>query len=485
MQMRRLLLAAITGAAVGCGADSNPAKERVGEAIQALVTDCEYLNEDLYKPLEIPVVFEHELLITDLSVVEDPCRTSMNPPPPPACAGSSDGEWTFNYLMKGMSGNLTIERFVAEWIHTFEVNQTVNSFTVPARTNARSKLIDPWLVASGCAAGAPIVGANACTLDMSKAPFILLAIVNRVDLAGPIPGGRPGELRFVFGLKDPNNANNVDFHTGIIIEYKLPSSLDAIQWAELWHDLAKQPMGSAAYLSALEVITDAVTSIGAEPGALNNGSALGQIRTNDLELGGSTQPWELRQYELTDVGMGPDRALLTLKPVADSPSPSLNNSALLDQYIANNQQAILDQTHVVPLTYQSSVFQGGAGHVTIQAGFPLFTWQAPNASSEVRHRFAFATCGGCHGGETDTDITEFAHVKHRITGLQSSTSFFLQTSTQPKASNSGLPMFTFAVPDPIQPAIVREYNEPWRRVCEMTRLLNGDPIPYTNAIGAH
>src|SRR5262249_59164334 len=86
------------------------------------------------------------------------------------------------------------------WLQTWQANQTINTFNVPARPNINTQIIQPWLAASGGA-----------SLDLGIAPFRLLAIVNRLDLrtgSGGYGGStrNAGELRVVFGAGRPGRS---------------------------------------------------------------------------------------------------------------------------------------------------------------------------------------------------------------------------------------------------------------------------------------
>lgn len=416
----------------------------------------------------VPVNFPAEMVITNLAVVEDPCRTTLTPTV--ACPAGSVGVWTFAELMSRMSGTVPANVFVAEWLRTFELGSVVNGFPVPARANVRPALIDPWLVASGCAPGAPLVGAGACPLDLTRAPFRLLAIVNRVDLEDATVG-EPGELRFVFGAVDLSAAGRPPLEATFIFEYELPSSLPIFDWTTRLHDLRLFPLGSAPYRNHLQSITDDVTLPGAEPGDPNLGSAIAQLRTNEIDLGGP--PWKMREYHLQNVGRGFDAQALRMQPTAQSPDDSLNLSGPLDAFLAANEPLILDVAHTVP-----NVMLGG------ETSAPML-WDETGAAGilpETRHLFGFATCSGCHTDETNT---AFTHVNTRNAGVASTLSPFLGVSAAPAAPGSGNPAAFQTVVDPAPSGLVFQYNEPWRRVCEVRRILGGAAVPYTRPHGAH
>lgn len=267
--------------------------ESVDEAAEALTTDCDYLNDSVWAPLAPPVNYTRELLITDLAVIDEPCRTTWTLG---GGCGANRGLWTFGELMTRMAGAVPPQVFVADWLHSWEVGNVVNGFPVPARPGIRGAIIDPWLIASGFAAGDPIVGGGARPLDLKKAPFRLLGIANRVDLGGAGFGAvDPGEARFVFGATgggDPILGGAVPFT--VIFEYKLPPQRGGVayndfNWASDWHVLSDAattgPVGSAAYLAQLTGILHDITRPGAWAGKPNFGSSIGQVRTNEVAFG--------------------------------------------------------------------------------------------------------------------------------------------------------------------------------------------------------
>src|SRR5262245_38575285 len=132
-----------------------------------------------------------ELLITDVSVVEDPARTYN----PCTGAGTPMGPWTFGKLMTEMANQpatgIDPSDFTLHWLQQWSTDRVINGFTVTNRaTGLNNVIINPWpKLANG-------------KLDLSKAPFRLLAIVNRIDLRGSTAygSGNAGEARMVFGL---------------------------------------------------------------------------------------------------------------------------------------------------------------------------------------------------------------------------------------------------------------------------------------------
>ena len=130
---------------------------------------------------------------------------------------------------------------------------------------------------------------------MAKAPFRLLAIVNRLDLRKTDDGDfHAGEGRFVFGLVDVESGC-MPREFVVIFEYGQPAATVAeIQdWAHAWHGLSAHGFGPD-YNESLEAVTHGFTGPGADP-SKPNGSSINQIRTNEIVLDG---PWELREFRV-------------------------------------------------------------------------------------------------------------------------------------------------------------------------------------------
>jgi hypothetical protein len=181
-------------------------------------------------------------------------------------------------------------------------------------------------------------------------------------------------------------------------------------WASRWQGLSAFALGSASYNRELQRITDAFTASGAN---LNkpNGSALNQLRTNEVSL---AFPWELREFKIAANGQ------MRPRPTQQTPRQSLNNTQELATFINANQTAILNDKHVVP----ASMLSGSS--------LDIVPWRAPGIKEDVRKAFAIATCIGCHSGETGTSFT---HVKPRMSTSEAAISTFLETKLQLRAQD--------------------------------------------------
>jgi hypothetical protein len=364
------------------------------------------------------------LFITAVKVVEDPQRTYD----PCTQQGTRLGAWTFGRLMTEIANQpltgIDPALMAEHWMGQFLNDQSVNGFTVPAHTMAPNLVLQGW---SRLPDG---------RLDLSRAPFRLLAIVNRQDLRSSViyGGENAGEARLVFGAlrcaTPQNPAARDDLAFTVIFEYgiKRRGCAGVRDWARQWRDLADVPLGSPAYNTALQAITDQFTLRNAAPERLN-GSAIHQVRSNEtsfLFMPGE-DGWELRESVLTKGG--PTGGLLENATVAQSPASTLkagNQIGVVRDFIDLNAASILAGTHEVPLQFPAGTpFRGGVD----DPGSPS-AWKPPGLMTpSARHPFALATCGGCHTLETGST---FVHVFPRQAGVASKLSDFLTGADMPK-----------------------------------------------------
>lgn len=356
-----------------------------------------------------------ELFITDLSVVEDPCRTRDDA----ECDESVRGAWTFGKLMASMAGLASVDEdpravsaFVLGWLKQMENDQHVNGFLVKGRPGVRD-FTNNWARASGFrSAEDPNL-----VLDMSQAPFRLLAIVSRLDLRQKDTDGQTihaGEGRFIFSFL----SSSFSLGGTVIFEYALPARDcgDVILWAKRWHELGSLPFGDE-YNAMLQNITDDFAGLGADP-RQPNGNSISQVRTNQVGISGV---WELREFKLENRTRlpassfsGSNRAILIQRPVAQTPDISYDGTKMLTRYLDSFPD---DQD--VPLKFEGIPFRGGSSIVPRLS----FTFQSPNTDcTDRRQTFSLNTCSGCHSGDTRTPFT---HVTLRRAGQESQLSRFL------------------------------------------------------------
>lgn len=344
------------------------------------------------------IVPEKSLMITALSVVEDPARTFD----PFTKKGSPTGAWGFGKLVSELAkqdgGSAKPVEFLSRILDSWATDATVNGDTLGKRTRI-SAIKDTWLKFSG-----------GSQLDVNQAPFRLLAIVNRVDLRDAAPGSA-GEARFVFGAID-DKGGSLPFT--LILEYGVSvTDFTGLQaWAQRWADLSTEP--AATYNAKLQLLTnDYTTSLGPR-GSRPVGARLNQLRTNEIFLGA---PWQLREFNIASNGLP---ALVTTKKTPRDAFTTAQLQPVLKQFLQQNAPVITPQgTHDVPEEFANHKMLAGK----TEAPTPSFLWTAGSGIPEgTRRAFSLNTCNGCHAGETGT---VFTHVFPRLAGQESKLSGFL------------------------------------------------------------
>lgn len=383
------------------------------------------------------------LMITNTSVVADPTRT-WNP-----CnnTGNANGVWTFNHLMTQMANQgatgINPSDFVQAWLNQWLANPTINNDPIPARVRM-NHIINQWPKLSNG------------KLNLGQSPLRLLAIAPRVDLRRTTGGGSPyapssgnfldaGELRFVFGFvaKQTVNFNPATAFLGaaqinnstcfalpftVIFEYRVPKAgcQNVRSWAQQWVLLKNLLPGSNAYNTQLQALTQQIVTANANP-TRPNGSALGQLRTNEVAL---DAPWELREFRLTQAPFSFLNANTVEDTIRNDPGSDFNNNTngtgRLLAWIQNVVKPVLvlqgneASIPLVPLLFQNLSFLAADSRVNEPPPGPgtgpdyiTFHWSAPGlnfASAKekwARHRVSRASCNGCHRRET---FTHFTHV---------------------------------------------------------------------------
>ncbi len=398
---------------------------------------------------------EKSLLVRDLSVVEDASRT-FNP-----CtnAGTPMGKWTFGYLMTQLANQsqtgIDPREFTRQWLNKWLAPApTVNGFTPTVRQRMQSVIIDPWEAASG-GPGQP--------LDLSKAPFRLLSIVNRIDLRrnNGFGGRDAGEGRFVFSAIDRRNGGCRTMQFTVIFEYGIDRQGNAVRdWARQWYDLSAMQFGPQ-FNAALEAITEQFAAAGRAP-SRPNGSALNQLRTNEIAIANASpdDDWQLREFRLFADG-APDAGQLRQVTVKLTPDTTLRAADTTARFINHKTQLILQERHDVPEVWEAMNFLGGFSDVVNPTNaFPPpenFWRDGPTvriSNREARHKFSINTCNACHATET---ATAFTHVKPAPFGTVAGLSGF---------------MTGIDVADAADGSPTRRFDEFERRALDLDQLVN-------------
>ena len=334
---------------------------------------------ELAEPTGCFIRSRRELMITSPTVVDDPVRTTFNPSFP-TNRPESRGVWTFGRLLRDMARTPEEAPALAENLfRTWLTDQTVNGFTVFARPAIQRVVLDNW----------PRTPEG--VLDLDRAPLMLQAIVNRIDVRN-LAQGNAGEGRFVFAVVGPFGVEQFT----VILEYKLPAQTEAdvLEWANLWHGLSEHPFPSESYNAALEALTLRFSGRNAGPGRVN-GSALSQLRTNEISL---VPRWEFREFVLS-AGTG----MLEETTVKLTPDLGFNGSPVLADFVNQNAEAIRAEQHVMPDQFQGQPFLAGS------VFNDLIFWFAPGiVDNEARHKLSLNTCNGCHGPESGTTFLQIS-----------------------------------------------------------------------------
>lgn len=401
-----------------------------GRKLKIVPLDCAYAHA---------IDWRRSLLVTDRAVVADAARTyipfSVGASGPGPAQGTPNGVWTFEHLIRKAAGAADPGQMLTGWMETWApptppaptptpTPLIVNGWRPTPRPNFAARIVRPWAkTASG-------------TLDVGKAPFQLLAIVNRVDKADGLSWaasaghtfdptkGTAGELRFVFGALAAESGAPLRFT--VIFEYTVlqPDCVAFGTWARRWIDLSALPIGSPAYLDALQALTEEVVSGGH--------GVLARIRTNEVDLGQlfGGAVWDQREFHpvagalpLTTVENTPDGCFNSTEPPPASPPPAcVGGPARLAAYLNANPAPIIADHYQLPAQLPPPTPLLGA---EARAKGALTYWDLPGIGADLRFHFSLGTCNGCHNRETETNslhidpmvpVGQPAHLSQFLTG---------------------------------------------------------------------
>jgi hypothetical protein len=327
-----------------------------------------------FPPPDVAIDSQRELLVTDRSVIGG--ARSDN--------ASGSAPWSFRHVMESLAaaGSVDASAFVSDWLKTWQASSTApseGSLPLAVRADVQKELVCPWL---------RLTPENACDetcaqcaaehLDLSVAPFRLLAIVNRLDLGETTTTCRPeaAEARLVFVALRPGTSTPLSFNA--IVEYAV-NGTDGSNPAA-WHALGS--LSGERYATALESLTRSFTDT----------ASLGQLRTSENLAGTS---WELRQFVLRSGKLVPTALTNTVKD-------SLDGTPELAAHLSAHENEIFSGDNAVK-----------GNLVTASSRMPKadFRWSSAGSSPVSLHLFGLNTCNGCHAGERgDTSVLPFAHI---------------------------------------------------------------------------
>jgi len=405
------------------------------------------------------IVIEKELLITAPEVVD-------------AAEARYPGAWSFGHLVEQAFGREEASVKVEQWLQLWAGGQVAAGGKVPihSRSGLREALILPWQKRDGYREDS----GEAWKPQWRNAPFRLLAIVNRMDLALPeftaVPSSRGynsggaslatrenGEARLIFCLVDEQGK---PFEKGLtlIFEYGLDGNNEAarLDWAMAWHALGKRKEFDQGYRDELQQLTRCFTDRGVEKVAgaeekkpqtviehlmakmTKERMPLLRVRSND-GVGGALR--EFREFEY--VGNEFRAAVLKSSPREEffERNNSVNRHLVkwlesdaqkaqiewLEAVRLNRDPSITPEKRTVVLPEQilvSRVMTPVSGFVSV-AKDETAHWDGRGMSDDrLRREISLQSCCGCHCGDTNTS---FYHIAPRAEGEAAKLSTFLRT----------------------------------------------------------
>jgi hypothetical protein len=322
----------------------------------------------------VPIDRDRELHVTDRAVLDGARSDSADARAP----------WSFRHVMESLAAASSVDAptFVNDWLATWKASETdwpEGSLPLAARPDVQKDLVCPWLrLTPENACDETCAHCAASNLDLSRAPFRLLAIVNRLDLAETTTGCKPeaSEGRLVFVAMRPGTSTPLSFNA--IFEYVVNETSAGDPGA--WHALAA--LRGDEYAAALEKLTRSFT----------DDARLGQLRTSE-NLAGTA--WELRQFAHRRGKLMPTALTNTIRD-------SLDGTPELATHVNAHEAEIFAGDNAVPPS------MGTAFSTMPKADF---RWSSTDANPGTLRLFGLSTCNGCHAGERgDTTVLPFAHV---------------------------------------------------------------------------
>lgn len=330
-----------------------------------------------------------ELLIVDDQVVRDKRSEAMGP-------------WTAGYLFDQLlPPTATVKQksdLVKSLFTKWNSDQKLPNGQVSAkRDSAEFIILCPWINVS--------FDNKDCKgdLDLSKAPFRLLGIVNRIDIGSHTVDGK-GEARFVYALLDSHTVEQNTVGSArqftLIFEYDItPAPFDRKRWAQTWHHLGQLKCTTAddceEFREYLTKLTKSFTDYQEGNAKLPHNTYLSQVRSSELQL---MDPWQWREFVLKKPEGGPLGFAQTY--TFQTPHNDMNGNEELGAWIDENRELIKKGTYVLPEKFRGGESNNMGGRTQ---------WRFPELDEPIRRAFAKNTCNGCHMSEEEP-ISRFYHI---------------------------------------------------------------------------
>ncbi len=345
-----------------------------------------------------------ELVVVDPAIVDSQ-----------AAKNAADGELSFRRTITTITPPGTDpSAFAMSWLESFSTVQAHGVLRTGARPSFREKITCPWLrrtPANECNADCSSCAAK--TLDLSLAPFRLIAAVNRIDIEDDAPSGE-GRLVYAFTQGPGDDEASIAWRATVAFEFRHPTHDGRTigYWARRWHELSEAPHDPA---TAAQKLSGLFTEI---RDCTVPSCSLAQIRTNEIEF---DWLWEQREYKLLDHA-------LVMVPLDKTPRREFSGTEALATYIRGNREAIRRNSHEVPTSMVA---------YAVSPLSALDTWTVPGVDEETRSAFARRTCDGCHMTEEAAVDVNF-HISPLRKGEASLSPYLAGTAEKPgELSNRG------------------------------------------------
>jgi hypothetical protein len=326
-----------------------------------------------------PIDPYRELVVVDPSVVQSEYASN-----------TVDAPLGLRAQMAWLSGATSDDglAFTVRWLDRWATLTSAGEYLAPVtpRPAVRDTLLVPWVGSSLRSSEGHDPDA-----DWKTAPFLLIAIVNRADLAlapdahaaathsASSCGGTGGELRFVYTALVPGRQTPLPMT--VIIEIPYSDKLTTASWARAFHDIAGLPPGNDYNRELADFVTRVRAA--ADP-------AQARVRTNEEAF---ASPWELREFAVE--GSPPE---LVLRPLEFTPRADVEQKR-----IETHLAAHADEVMRGPVSLPEELRAAAA-----RLPSPDFRWASSTLGFSVSDSFSRETCNGCHGG--DTQALPFQHI---------------------------------------------------------------------------
>jgi hypothetical protein len=210
----------------------------------------------------------------------------------------------------------------------------------------------------------------------------ITALINRIDLAKP---GSCGEARLTYALTKAYTDGNQ--RMTMIVELRVPDDGNGCKTvAQRW-----------AELSLVDNAAERRTRLVALYNELLQPATLGQIRTNEFLNRTGGEPWELREFHLSGLGM------LEVAPMAQTVDPRFMGKPELASWVKAHSADLKAGNAVIPPEYLAVASTEDGGRLSFAGADSVLKAAEKDLNAQA--------CAGCHLTETKSP---FVHIGERL-----------------------------------------------------------------------